>query len=221
MDLDIFASQTPQEKPGRYTLYHRSGHLVSIKKIGLEAQRTELPQPQTAIWAVPGIREMRILHDPHGKLTELKAEAEAFDWAGLEQAANAFVSYSFHGYTEEVYKLLGGLEVGDRSKVTYATLGLGLGLAETMAVHKRLLIESENRYFDLLYAAMGQESPWSRAHRLAVGWEAGASQRRGVAALQLYWESFLELQSVIVGEHLEVIQPALRRVQESGYLAGV
>lgn len=219
VDLDIFVSQMPNTKPERYNLHQRSGHLVSMKKIGLEAQRAELRQPETAIWAVPGLREMQILHDPHGKLAGLKAEAEEFDWAGLEAAANSFVSYDFHTCTEEVYKLLGGLKAHDPSKVMYATLGLGLGLAETMAVHKRLLVESENRYFDLLYTAVGKESPWSRAHRLAVGWRAGAFERRGIAALQLYWESFVEFKEVIAEEHLGVIQPALVALQESGHLA--
>lgn len=219
VDLDIFVSEAPDAKPERYNLHQRSGHLVSVKKIGLESQRAELGQPETAIWAVPGMRGMRILHDPHGKLGELKAEAEAFSWAGLEDTANSFVSYDFCTCTEEVYKLLGGLEARDPSKVIYATLGLGLGLAETMAVHKRLLVESENRLFDLLYAAMGKESPWSRAHKLAVGWRAGAFERRGIAALQLYWESFLEFRDILEEEHLGAIQPALVALQESGYLA--
>lgn len=87
---------------------------------------------------MPGTREIRILCDPHGKLAEFKAEAEAFEWMRLQAVANAYVSYSFHTSTEEMHKLLGGLETDDPSKVVYATLGLGLTLAKTRAVHKCL-----------------------------------------------------------------------------------
>ncbi|RIH86298.1 hypothetical protein [Calidithermus roseus] len=161
---------------------------------------------------------MRVLYDPHGELARLKAEAEAFTWEGLEPEADAFVSYELLTSAEEVHKVLGGLERQDPSQVIYATLGLGLGTARLMAVHKRLFIESENRYFDLLYRALGRESPWSRAHKLAVGWKAGAFERRGIAALQLYWETFIEVQAVVCEEHLEVVQPTLQAIQEGGWL---
>lgn len=218
VDLDFFLPHSPSRGPERYCLQHRSGHLVSLKRIGLEDQRAELYQPENAIWAVPGLRQMQILHDPQGLLAALKAEAQRFCWHELAEKANTHVSYQLMHTAEEVYKVLGGLEEQNPSKVIYATLGLGLGLAEAMAVHKRLLIESENQYFSLLYQTLGQESPWSRAHKLAVGWKAGAYERRGIAALQLYWESFLEAQPVLQEEHLEVIQPALVALQASGYL---
>ncbi|WP_051304047.1 nucleotidyltransferase domain-containing protein [Calidithermus chliarophilus] len=218
LDLNIFVPRAPEERAERYTLRRRSGRLISLKKLTLEAQRAELSRPQDAVWAVPGLRQMRVLYDPHGGLARLKAEAEAFAWEGLEHEADAFVSYEVLTGAEEVHKVLGGLERQDPSKVVYATLGLGLGAARLMAVHKRLFIESENRYFDLLYRALGRESPWSRAHKLAVGWKAGAFERRGIAALQLYWETFMEVQAVVREEHLEVVHPTLQAIQEGGWL---
>ncbi len=103
-------------------------------------------------------------------------------------------------------------------KVIYATLGMGLGMLEAMAVFKRVLIGSENAYFNLVYRAVGQDSSWSRAHKLALGWKAGAFERRGIAALQVYWESFLQMQEAVQDEHLEVIQHTLQAIQQSGYL---
>lgn len=47
----------------------------------------------------------------------------------------------------------------------------------------------------------------------------GAYERRGVAALHLYWESFLAFEEVLEERHLEVIRPALVILQTSGYLA--
>ncbi|MBI5812855.1 MAG: nucleotidyltransferase domain-containing protein [Meiothermus silvanus] len=218
IDLDFFVPEPPPTRPQSYTLRHRSGHLVSLKTLTLETQRSELHEPQHAIWAVPGMRQMRILHDPQGHLQQLKAEAQAFRWEPLQAAADAFVSYEVMTSAEEVHKILGGLEAGTPSQVIYATLGLGLGTATLMAVHRRLLVESENRYFEQLYQALGSESPWARAHRLAVGWKAGAFKRRGIAALRLYWETFKEVQEVIEDDHLEVIQPVLQTIQKSGYL---
>lgn len=218
VDLDFFLPETPPRGLEGYSLHHRWGHLISLKYIGLEDQRAELYQPQDTIWAVPGMQQMQILSDPQGLLAGLKAEAEAFCWEPLTEKANAYVSYQLMHTVEEVYKILGGLEEQNPSKVIYATLGLGLGLASAMAVHKRLLIASENQYFELLYQTLGKESPWSRAHRLAVGWRAGAFERRGIAALQLYWESFMECQGIVADQPLGVIQPALIALQESGYL---
>lgn len=218
IDLDFFVLEPPPTRAERYTLRHRSGHLVSLKMLTVEAQRAEMHEPQHAIWAVPGMRQMRILHDPQGQLGQLKAEAEAFRWEPLRAAADAFVSYEVMTSAEEVHKVLGGLEASAPSQVIYAALGLGLGAATLMTVHQRLLIESENRYFEQLYRALGSESPWVRAHRLAIGWRAGAWGRRGIAALQLYWETFKVVQEVIQDDHLEVIQPTLQALQASGHL---
>lgn len=216
VDLDIFLAETPAS-PSR-NLYQREGHLVSVKRIGLEDQQAELSRPQHAIWAVPGMRQMQILHDPQGLLQALQLQAQQFDWTPLIPQAEAFVSYQLAHTAEEIYKILGGLAAQNPSKVIYAVLGLGLSLAEAMAVHQRLLIESENEYLRTIYDSVGYSAGWSRAHRLAVGWKAGAFERRGRAALEVYWESFLAFQDVLEEEHLEVVQPALQAIQQSLWL---
>lgn len=218
IDLDFFVPETPQSRPERYHLYQREGFLVSIKRVGLEAQRAELSQIPKVIWAVPGMQKMQILHDPSGALAELQTKARAFCWENLEPQIAPYVSYQLMGHAEEAHKILSGLESQNPSKVTYATLGMGLGMLEVMAIFKRILIESENQYFDLVYQAVGEDSAWSRAHKLALGWKAGAFERRGIAALQVYWESFLEMQDVVQDEHLEVIRATLLKIQQSGYL---
>jgi hypothetical protein len=218
IDLDFFVNQVPATRSERYCLHHRSGYLVSIKRVGLEDQRAELHQAPQAIWAVPGMQHMQILQDPKGHLAKLQAEALAFKWEPLEDSAKQYISYQLMGCSEEAHKILDGLAESNASKILYATLGLGLGLTEAMAVHKRLLIESENRYFVQIYEVMGQNSPWSRAHQLAVGWRAGAFQRRGMAALQLYRESFKEMQEAVLDEHLEVVQATTDAIRGSGHL---
>lgn len=218
IDLNFFVPEAPSSRLERYHLYQREGFLVSVKRVGLETQRAELSQVRSAIWAVPGMRQMKILHDPSNQLAALQSEARAFSWDRLEPQIAPFVSYQMMHHAEEAHKILSGLEQQDPSKVTYATLGMGLGMLEAMAVFKKILIESENQYFDLVYRAVGQDSSWCRAHKLAVGWKAGAFERRGIAALQVYWESFLQMQDVVQDEHLEVLQTALQRIQQSGYL---
>ncbi len=110
IDLDFFVPETPQNSTERYHLYQREGFMVSIKRIGLEAQRAELSQVPKVIWAVPGMQEMKILHDPSGELAKLQAEAKAFSWYKLETQIAPFVSYHLMGCAEEAHKILGGLE---------------------------------------------------------------------------------------------------------------
>ena len=117
VDLDFFLPYSPPKGPDRYRLHRRSGHLVSLKRIGLEDQRAELSQPENAIWAVPGIRQMKILHDPQGLLAALQAEAQQFCWSRLAGEADFYVSYQLMHTAEAVYKVMGGIEQHNPSKV--------------------------------------------------------------------------------------------------------
>lgn len=165
VDLDRFTSRplpTPRE---RYSLLYRGGRLVSVKGRSVAQARESLTHPEQAIWAVPGLQQARVLLDRDGSLQGLKEEAEALDWAPLQDAADEYASYELTGYAEEVHKVLGALQAHDESALAYATLAILLGLTRAEAVQRGVLIRSENRSFAQVEDAVGHDSVWASLHR--------------------------------------------------------
>src|SRR5215813_193950 len=60
-DVDIyrFGQNPPKDAEDRYRLEMIEGHLVSITGTTTEAKHADLAEPDTAIWAVPGLRQIR------------------------------------------------------------------------------------------------------------------------------------------------------------------
>ena len=173
----------------------------------------------SAIWAVPGLSGMNILLDKHGSLSELRKAAQEFDWSPLQPAADEFASEEVMGCAEEVHKILNGLARRHESTVLYATWGLVKNLLEAVAVQRGLMIVSENRYFDLIQDAVGRDSKWTRAFRMAWGLDSGSSQyqARGVAALTLYRLTAGLFDELIPEKHREVIDTTLHLIKEAGH----
>src|SRR3569832_132227 len=84
VDLDIYVSKLPEIKYERYTLRYLEERLVSLKYTLLEEERSALTDPRRAIWAVPGLRGMKILLDIAGSLSTLQKAAQDFDWSCLQ-----------------------------------------------------------------------------------------------------------------------------------------
>lgn len=220
VDLDIYVGKLPENPYDRYTLRYWEGKLVSLKYTLLEEERAALTHPRRAIWAVPGLRGMRILLDRDGSLSALKQAAQEFDWSRLQPAADEFAAEQIMGNAEEVHKVLNGLARGHESTVLYATWGLVKNMLEAVAVQRGLMIVSENRYFDLIQDAMGRDSSWTRAFRTAWGLDPGGSQyqRRGAGALQLYSLSAAMFDALIPQKHRDVVNKTLNSIREAGYL---
>src|ERR1044071_9737859 len=72
VDLDIYVSKLPEDKYQRYTLRYLDEKLVSLKYTLLDDERSACADPRRAIWAVPGLRGMKILLDKAGSLSELQ-----------------------------------------------------------------------------------------------------------------------------------------------------
>lgn len=213
LDLNVLLEQPPHPN---YRLELLAGQLTSLKFLQPSHLLYELQDPRSALWAVQALRDLFPLYDPQGLLAHIQQAAVSFSWATLEAAANAFVSRSLMLCSEEAHKIVAGLQQSDASKTHYALLGLGLGLGEAMLVHRRVLLSSENRYFETLY--QNPYGAWERSHQLAMGWRAGAFRRRGIGGLQCYWHSFIEWQEILLPEHLAVIEHTLHTLQASGYL---
>ncbi|HEX6270682.1 MAG TPA: nucleotidyltransferase domain-containing protein [Anaerolineales bacterium] len=219
VDLDIFVSKLPDDPYDRYTLRYWDGKLISLKYTLLNDERSALRDPCRAIWAVPGLRGMKIQLDKDGSLGALQQAAQEFDWSALQPAADQFASEEVMGCAEEVHKILNGLARGHESTVLYATWGLVKNMLEAVAVQRGLMIVSENRYFDLIQESVGRDSKWTRALRSAWGLYADSSQyqSRGAAALSLYRLTAEMFDELLPEKHREVVNNTLRLIKEAGY----
>ena len=218
VDIDIFISKQHENPYDRYTLRYWDDKLVSLKYTLLEDERSALTNPRRAIWAVPGLRGMKILLDKDGSMAGLQNAAQEFDWSPLQPAANEYAAEEIMGNAEEAHKILNGLKRGHESTVLYATWGLVKNMLEAVAVQKGIMMISENRYFDLIQDAMGRDSKWTNAFRTAWGLDPVSSQyqARGAAALKLYQLSAEMFDALIPKKHRDVIYKTFHIIQEAG-----
>jgi hypothetical protein len=219
VDFDIFVSQLPENSYDRYTLRYWDNKLVSLKYTLLDDERSALTNPRRAIWAVPGLRGMKILLDKDDSMAALQKAAYEFEWSPLQPAADEFAAEEIMGNAEEVHKILNGLARGHESTVLYATWGLVKSMLEAVAVQRGLMIVSENRYFDLIQDAVGRDSRWTATFRTAWGLDYASSQyqSRGAAALKLYRLSAAMFDELIRNKHRDVINNTLRLIKDAGY----
>jgi hypothetical protein len=219
VDLDIFVTKLPDDEFDRYTLKYRDDKLISLKYATLEDESAALTDPQRAIWAVPGLSEMKIVLDKDGSLAKLQHAALEFDFSHLQSAANEFAADQVMHCAEEVHKVLNGLARGHESTVLYAVWGLVKHLPGAVMVQRGLMMTSENRFFDLIQESVGRESKWTRAFRVAWGLDPNASQyqSRGAAALTLYRLTAAMFDGLIPDRHRPVVNRTLQLIKEAGY----
>jgi hypothetical protein len=219
IDFNIFVSKLPGNPYDCYTLRYWDNKLISLKYTLLDDERAALNNPRRAIWAVPGLRGMKIMLDKDGSMAALQNAAQKFSWSPLQPAADEFAAEEVMGCAEEAHKILNGLARGHESTVLYATWGLVKNMLEAVAVQKGILIISENRYFDLIQDAVGRDSAWTRAFRTAWGLDASLSQyqARGTAALTLYCLTASMFDKLIPEKHRNVVNRTLQLIKEAGY----
>ncbi len=196
--------------------------LVSIKVTQVEKDYAALLAPEKAIWAVPGIRQARILLDKDSLLAGLWEAARNFCWDSLQAAADAYASRSLAGTAEEVYKLLDGLARHSEAKTLYAMWSLSQAMPEALLVQQGVLIPTENVFIDLAQAAAGRNSGWTHQIRLALGLELLPDDRPafislGIAGLRLYRETAALLKKILSPADARLVAHALQVIQEAGY----
>ena len=222
LDIDIFTETLPDED---YTLQILNGKLVSLKYILLSEEYASLTKPEKAIWAVPGLRQMKILFDTTGQTEKLQQAALNFKWEPLQKSANEYAVANLMGCAEEAHKIISGLAQKNESRVLYASWGIFKGLSFAAAVQAGLMIESENNFFALLQDHFGKDHLWARAFRLSFGMDVEnaaipAYQTRGRAALDLYLQTALLFKAIINDKHRKVIEHTLQLIsfhQQASY----
>jgi predicted nucleotidyltransferase len=201
-DIDLYAiSRGPA-----YALRVVRGRLIAISWRTEADERRAMRQPASVGAVVPSWRSAHILHDPDGVAEALKREAAAFDWRAISAASDEWVAEAATGYAEEVLKLVAARRADDRLLAAVQRSVLVLRLPRVMAVHRRLLYETENRLWHLGAEAMGDE--WARAQAAALGLEPGEDADR--AALQLFTLTVREVRPLVTPAQAEVADLALR-----------
>lgn len=223
IDLLKFQHDMPEDKSKHYVLHTRQGYLISVTTTTIDLKEKEMDRPQDAIWCVPGIKQSQILYDPWSYLHHLRKKAFQFEWEPLQQQAKAYASSEIFGYAEEAHKVVSALVRNDESALMYGMAALYLAMPRIMAVQNGLMIRSENSLFEQVQEAVGDESDWTRYHRMALGWKTVETAdwlgERGRAALLLYRETVAYLQNAINEQHQAVIQNALQVIKN--YLGSV
>ena len=219
VDFNIFVSKVPENPYDGYSLRYWDENLVSLSYVLLADERSALTNPRRAIWAVPGLRGMKIVLDKGGSMADLQHAAQECDWSSLQSAADEFAAEEIMGNAEEVHKILNGLAREHESTVLYASWGLVKNMLEAVAVQRGIMIVTENRYFDLIQDSLGRDSEWTRAFRTAWGLDPGGSgyQQRGAAALVLYRLSAEMFDKLIPDKHRDVINRTAELIKEAGY----
>jgi hypothetical protein len=168
----------------RHRLLIRDGWQVSLSWRAADEIRAGFHLPADAGAAVPAWRGAVVLADHSGEAGRLKAEAYSWDWSSIDAAADAWVAYEVTGYAEEVHRLVGQTAGGRARSAGVIRCLLAVHMATILAVHHRILYETENRLWDLVAEVEGAEWTAAQDHALGVVPVSAAAAAR--AALDLY-----------------------------------
>jgi hypothetical protein len=216
-DVDLAPFYRADAALPRKRLFWRDGWLVSVSPKTIAGWREQMARPEWAIRLVPSAAQLRILLDSEGALAALVAEAQAFHWAALQPAADAFASDMLMLYAEHALKLLGTLARRDEAVVPYPLGELLYALPWIVATQRGVLIEHDGVYLRQVQTAVGTQSTWSCAHRTALGMQRESLRERAVAALQLYVETAQLIAHVLRPAHRDVVAATVEYIVRAGY----
>jgi hypothetical protein len=125
-----------------------------------------------------------IIHDPRGIAKTLKKTAQEWSWKSLGNRVDRWVAEELTSYAEEVHKLIGNLRLGRRNAAAVQKSLLAVRMAPILAVHHRILYDTENQLWDVVSTRMGAE--WTRLQSIALGESSRKFEEACRAALQLF-----------------------------------
>ena len=203
-DLDIHA--IGKGTPTRLERYRN--FLVSISWQTAKQDCRAFKDPKQAGGIIPAWRNAFILHDPKGVANALRQEALAWRWESLGKKTDRWVADEITGWAEEVHKLVGNLQVGRRTAASVQRFLLAIFMGKVLAVHHRLLYDTENRLWDLVSARMGPV--WTRLQSAALGEEGQSLEESCKAALQLYILAAREVKNLLNAQERRVVDHACK-----------
>lgn len=181
--------------------HYRDGRLISVSMRTMTWWRRAITQPERAIFLVPAMRDARVLLDPDGEFNRYLRELQDFSWTTLQPAANRFAGAALAAQAETVHKVLSALL---RNEGLFESVApLALDLTQIVAVQRGVLIETSAQYMQRVRHAVGDDSEWSRFHRVATaqprpGEPATTLRQQGVAVLHLYLETFRMIERIML-----------------------
>jgi hypothetical protein len=188
--------------PARH-LTLRGGRQVSASWRTPEQVRDSHCSPADAGGAVPAWREGVILADTDGEAGRLQAEARHWSWSLIDRAADAWVAEQVTGYAEDVHRLIGQAAHGSPRTAAVIRCRLAVRMAIVLAVHHRILYDSENRLWDLVAEVEGEH--WTAAQDAALGLDGSADR----AAVELYVATARRTAHLLDADQSAVVRQAL------------
>ncbi len=178
-DLDILAVGK-----GSSHLKRHDRFLASISWKTADQLRKDFRTPEGVGWAMGGWRHAEILDDPEGVASSLRREALDLDWDAVADQCDAWVAEEVTGLAEEVHRLVGNRQRGRTTVAAVQRSVLAFSLARILAVHRRIIYDSENQIWDLVSEAMG--TTWARVQSKALGLGGESYAETCDASLELY-----------------------------------
>lgn len=219
VDLMCFFLDTVQLPQKRFI--YRDGRLVGIATRTVAGVRHDFTRPEIARYAIPMMRELRILLDKDGSIGILQRDALDFSWESVQEAANAYARSMMMSSTEQVHKMLGILLNDDALAFSSAMTTFPVLLSQLLAIQRGVLIKTDSRFFRQVQESVGLASAWTQVHLRAISIEpapAGVSALhwRGSAFLSLYMETVKLLHPIMHPTECDVIEQTLRVIEASG-----
>jgi len=125
---------------------------------------------------------------------------------GLEHQCNTWIAEKFTGWSEEVHKLANALAAGRLNAAAVQRNLLATHLAPILAVHFRILYESENYLWDIISERIGAE--WAETQSRAFGLNGEDFETTCRTALRLYVLTAREVDALLDGRQRAVVQYA-------------
>jgi len=179
-DIDIHAIGRGHE----YRLERLQGFLISISWGTARQHLQAFADPSKAGGIIPAWRNAVIIHDPKGIARTLKEDAERWRWESLSRQTDRWVAEEITGWAEEVHRLIGNLQLGRTTAAAVQRSVLAIKMAPILAVHKRILYDSENQLWALVSAKMGAK--WAKLQSIALGEGNQSFEESCKAALQMF-----------------------------------
>ena len=189
-----------------FRLERRGGLLVSTSSRPFGAHREAFGDPGSVCATVPGWREAILLHDPAGIATALIAEAKAWSWEPLAERCDEWVAEEITSLAEETHKLTTALRQQNLSTAAVQRSILAIHLAPILAVHHRILYDSENHLWDLVSNTMGEQ--WRQTQATTLGLHDEPFEETCRAAPRLYGLAADEMRNLLDDRQREVVDHA-------------
>ncbi len=201
-DLDINAVG----KGPDYRLERYQGFLISVSWATARQHRQAFEDPSQVGGIIQAWRNAIVLYDPRGIAYALKQEAERWQWEPLSKQADRWVAEEITGWAEEVHRLIGNLQLGRRSAAAVQRSVLAIKMAPILAVHNRILYDTENQLWDLVSTRMGTK--WARLQSAALGEGSQSFEDTCEAALQLFALAAQEVKHLLNQRQYQVVAHA-------------